>query len=72
MVELSTELSWLVSKVEDFNPEHWWMSSVLLLLRLCTTSLLVMIPKQELQMAFAECVSLVGIVLQRELCPYVR
>ena len=48
MVELSTELSWLVSKVEDFNPEHWWMSSVLLLLRLCTTSLLVMIPKQEL------------------------
>lgn len=48
MVELSTEPSWLVSKVEDFNPEHWWMSSALPLLRLCTTSLLGMIPKQEL------------------------
>ena len=69
---LTTEIRWLLPKVEKFRPEYWYHGIVLLALRLLQTSFLALTPSQVVQAAVMCLVTLVAVTLQRELSPYRR
>ena len=71
-VRRSQRLVWVVKKVERFVPECWWMGVLHVLLRLCQTSLMVLVTNQRIQAALASCIALVGVVVHRELSPFRR
>ena len=49
VVSVREKLVWIVDKFEEFQPDRWYMRVFLLVLRLLQTSVLVLIPTQNLQ-----------------------
>ena len=69
---LTTEIRWVLPKFEDFLPEYWYSSIVLLVLRLLQTSFMALVPSQLLQAVIMMSVTLLAISLQSEFSPYRR
>ena len=65
-------LSWVVSHIENYRPGHWFTGAFLLLLRLSQTSVLVLIPTQNLQAAVASALAILGSCALREAKPFRR
>ena len=69
---LTTEIRWLLPKVEKFRPEQWFTGVLLLVVRLLQTSILALVPNQLAQAAIMCLITLFAVTLQRELSPYRR
>ena len=61
---------WLSKKFKNFRGDRWWMGIVVLVVRLCQTSLMVLCQKQIVQTSCASVITLASIVIQREAWPY--
>lgn len=72
LAEIQTKLSWLIKKFKDYQPACWSHGIVVLVTRLCQTSLMVLCEKQATQAGFASAITLVAINVQRETRPYRR
>lgn len=68
----ATELRWLSSNFDKFEPTSWWASGFLIAMRLLQTSAMVFISNASLQATVASLVALIGISVQRNASPYRR
>ena len=66
---LTVEMAWLLPKFEKFKPEFWHYGVVSLVLRLVQTSLMALLPSQNVQAAIVSLVTLVALFLMLELSP---
>jgi len=62
----------LVKRFEKYSPGRWYAGTFLLVLRILQTSVLVLIPSQELQAAAASALAIFGANVLRELRPFRR
>ena len=65
-------LVWIVEKFEKFRPNRWYSGVFMLMLRLLQTSVLVLVPRQNLQAAAACVLSVLGACVLREAKPFRR
>ena len=72
VADASTRLMWLLPKVKKFRPSCWYMSVLMLTMRLTQTSLMVIFTEQKTQAMLASCIAMISACLHRELDPYRR
>jgi len=72
VVSVDQNLGWIVKKFEKFCPGRWYAGLFLLVLRILMTSVLVLIPKQNMQAAVASIIVMVGACVLQEAQPYRR
>jgi len=65
-------LVWIVEQFEQFRPGQWYMGVFFLVLRMVQTSVLVLVPKQNLQAAAGSVIAIIGAFLLREAEPFRR
>jgi len=68
----ATDLMWLSSKIDKFEPLRWWAAAFLILMRIMQTSVMALITNPSLQAAVASLIALVGVSVQTHAAPYRR
>ena len=69
LVAHATDLRWLSSKFDKFEPLAWWANAYLIAMRLLQSSAMVFISNASLQATVASLIALVGISVQRNASP---
>ena len=72
VISVRENLVWIVEKFEKFRPNRWHSGVFMLVLRLLQTSVLVLVPRQNLQAAAACVLSMLGACALREAKPFRR
>lgn len=72
VANLSINLIWLLPKIKKFRPSCWYMSVLLLSIRLAQTSLMIIFQDQKTQALLASIIAMVSACVHRELDPYRR
>jgi len=72
MITQATDLMWLSSKLDKFQPQSWWTSSYLVAMRILQTSAMVFIKNPSAQAAMASLIALIAVSVQTHTAPYRR